>query len=211
MKKLTKIAAAFAVVLLLPTMALAHNNGEDKNNGNGINIKNLFHQDNKDKTEFRINDKFKSGTVTAISSTGFNFTTSEGVSFSVNTEGAKITRAFDGKIELSGIHVNDKVRVVGSLDGSNITAKVVVVTPANTHVAKGGGKVTAVNGNVVTVQTNNHGIPSTFTVTTDSSTVIKQNGSTTTLASVQVGSKISVKGLWDELVNTLKAIKIKIW
>lgn len=211
MRKINKIIATLGIVtLLVPGIGLAHNNEKkDKDEGNSRGRFNWILNWNKNK------QKTHSGTVTAVttaSTTGFTLLAENGTSFTVNTQNAKITKAFSGDIVLSGIHVNDKATVKGSVDGTVITAKTVVVTPANTHKASGGGKVTAVSGNSFTVQQNNHGIVTSFTVNTNASTtIVSATTSTTTIASVQVGSKVRVKGLWDEILNVLNAIKVKIW
>jgi len=152
-----------------------------------------------------------SGTVTAVGSTSFNFKAEDGTMFTVDTSNAKIVQAFGSAITLNSVVVGDNAKVNGTVNGNIITASRVMVTPPNTHKAVGAGTVTAVNGNSFTLKTDNHGIISSATVNTSASTtIISQNGATTTSASILVGSQVLVKGLWDELLNVLNAIKIRI-
>ncbi len=152
------------------------------------------------------------GTVTAVSSNSFSFKTEDGKVFTVGTTNAKITSQFKGIIALADVHVNDKVGVSEITAGSQITAKTVVVTPANTHPASGRGVVSAVTGSGFTLKTNNQGIVSFVIVNTQSTRAVikQQNGAITTSASILVGSKVMVKGLWDEVLNIFNAIKINI-
>jgi hypothetical protein len=205
MLKFTKILA-FATILSLaaPIAAFAHGNGLE--NGKGLKLGLKLHNG----VDLRQTKHYE-GKVTATSATGFTLLTENKGSFTVTTSEAKITDAFGAALTLGSIHVNDNASVKGVVNGTTINAKLVVVTPANTHRAEGGGKVTAVSGNQITVQQNNHGIISSFTVNTNASTVvIGTNNNTTTTSSILVGSKIRVKGLWDEVLNVLNAIKIKI-
>ena len=208
MKNFKRIIAAAAIILVLPSLALAHN--ERDNDGRA---------EAKIKTDLRLRlenhfrkDRHLNGTVTAVSSIGFSLQTEATTTpVTVNTVDAKIMKAFGMTITLADVHVNDKAQVTGKFDGSVFKANTVMVTPPNTHRAVGKGTITAVSGNQLTVQQNNHGIVSSFTVNTNASTtVIAQNGSTTTTTSLLTGVKIKVMGLWDELTNMLNALKIKI-
>lgn len=212
MSNFKRIIAAAAIILVLPSMALAHSErdrDEDKNIRAQAKIKTNF--------DLRLEKNFRkqrtlNGTVTAVNSTGFTLQTAGTTTpVSVNTVDAKIMKAFGLTITLADIHVNDKAEVKGKFDGNVFEAKTVMVTPPNTHKAQGKGTITAVNGSQLTVQQNNHGIISSFTVNTNASTtVVAQNGSTTTSASLLAGVKIKVKGLWDEINNLLNAVQIKI-
>lgn len=178
----------------------------DRNDEKDVN------KNNKDEDNGQVADEVRlMGTVTATSTTGFTLKTEDGSVFTVNTGSAKLTQAFSGAITLADIMVNEKAEVSGSLNGSVISAERVVLTPANTHKAVGKGTVTAVGTNSFTVQANNHGIPSSFTVNTNASTTVTAaNGTTSTLASIVVGTKVVVQGLWNEILNVLNAIRIHI-
>jgi len=203
MKKITKIIAALAILTILPMSALAHNNDNDDDNKIGLKLQSQV---------LKRRNLTISGTITAVSSTGFTLQSTATITpFTVLTADAKIIQAFGMKIHLADIHVNDKAKVKGTVEGSVIMAKKVVVTPPNTHPAKGKGMVTAVGGNSFTLQTNHQGIISNVTVNTNASTtIITKNGSATTSAAIVVGSKVKIKGLWNEILNVLNAIKVKI-
>ncbi|GEM_PF-3005182 len=223
MNKIIKIAASLALLAVLPVAALAHEEShvgvkadvkaEVKSN-NGLHLGWLKdHNGDGDGEHADRKLEFKRGVVTSVSVSGNSFvmTAENGGSFAVNVANAKITTAFKGNIQLADIKVNDKVSVVGEINGSQITAKFVVVTPANTHPARGSGTVTALSGSSFTLKTEHEGIVSFVTVNTNSNTtVLTKDHATTTLASVQVGSKVNVRGLWDEILNVLNAIVVKI-
>lgn len=236
MNKFIKLAAV-GMVAVMPFMALAHDGGlnlglSDKSEVNAelnegvkadaktdvsaqgsVNgfVQNLERRDGDNDNDANENNHHLMGTVTAISSTGFTLTTADGSVFTVNTQNASLTQAFVGPITLTSVLVNDKANVEGSLNGSVMSANHVVVTPPNTHKAVGKGTVTAVGTNSFTVQANNHGIPGSFTVNTNASTTVTgPGGATSTLSSIVVGTKVVVKGLWDEILNVLKAFSIHI-
>ncbi len=124
----------------------------------------------------------------------------------LNTEGSAKTSARGVKIN-NGLHLGWEKQ-----DNKHEKNDAATTTPANTHPASGRGTVTAVSGNNFTLQLNNHGIISSATVNTNASTtIITKNGTATTTAAITVGSKVKVKGFWDEISNILKAIKVKIF
>ena len=223
MNTLKKLAAALAIVGFLPFAALANGDSHSLNlhsavgnfvkaevkNGDGDNDK----DDNikiKPPIVIPIPRKSTEGVVTSVSSTGFTLNTKDGKIFTVNTAAAKILTAYGTSIDLAGIIVSDNVMAQGMVNGSQINASLVVVTPQNTHPAKTNGTVTAVSGSTITVQSNHDGVVYPVTINTNASTTVMSNGTATTTAAITVGSKISVKGLWDELLNVLNAIKIRI-
>lgn len=217
MRKFNVLAAAAGIIMVMPFAALANNSQKDSGNNNGI-LKNRgimgmnLRANNNDNDGRKGNNHQKiTGTVISVNlATGFTMNGTNGQTLTVLTTGAKITEAFGGAISLSNVSVNDNVQVLGTQTGSQVNATFVLVTPANTHKAVGTGAVTAISGNILTVQQSNHGIVSTFTANTNASTTVTQNGTTTTTAAIQVGSKVSIKGLWNEVLNVLNAIKIRI-
>ncbi len=222
MNKIIKIAASLALLVILPVAALAYEGSHigvkaevkaEVKSDNGLHL-GLFKDHDGDGDEHEdAKLQFERGVVTglSVSANSFTMTAENGDSFTVNVANAKITTAFKGNIQLADIKVSDKVSVVGEVSGSQINAKAVVVSPANTHPARGGGTVTALSGSSSTLKTENSGIVSFVTVNTNASTtVFTKDHATTTLASIQVGSKVRVKGLWDEILNALKAIVVKI-
>src|SRR6185295_11459683 len=144
MNKFIKMSAV-GLIAAMPFMALAHNDGKgfDKNvsiqsnNSVRASLDNMFrafnHDGNKNKDD-KNNQRF-TGTVTAVSSTGFTLNADNATSYTVNTGSSQLMSAFGGSILLGNISVNDKANVKGSVSGSVITADKVVVTPPNTHKA----------------------------------------------------------------------------
>src|SRR5581483_2660699 len=137
-KKLITFASAAALAVALPAAAFAHGLGSDLHLGlnSNSNVQAFFHR-GEDRGDHK--EKAASGSVTAVSSTGFTLKANNGSTYTVNTAEAQIImQAFGNKISLADIHVGDSIRVNGSLnssDASQIDAKVVIVSPANTHPA----------------------------------------------------------------------------
>jgi hypothetical protein len=153
------------------------------------------------------------GTVTAVGSASFDFKAANGTVYTVTVANATLRHPFsDAAILLTDIKVGDMVVVKGSVNGSDIAASAVLDMPANTHPAIiPNGTVTAVSGNTLTVQMEHLGVVSNVTVNTDANTMdTKSDGTAGTVSDVHVGSNISVKGLWNTLLNVLNAIKIMI-
>jgi hypothetical protein len=208
MNKFTRLAPALGLLfILVPAAALAKGDGNDRDGGHGI--RGFFNLGGKIHWDFK--NRFHTGTVTAVGTSSFDIKTSDGTILTVNTGTAKLQHPFGATIQLSDIKVNDKVQVKGTTNGNQIDAAIVVDSPENTHPAKAHGTVTAVNGNSFTLQSNHQGVVFTVNVNTNSTTTFKSSStSTTTIANVQVGSKVTVKGLWDEILNILNAIKVHI-
>ncbi|MEK7075849.1 MAG: DUF5666 domain-containing protein [Patescibacteria group bacterium] len=207
MKNLRKYAAIGAVALttILPFAASAHNKDDNKKEDRQSEIRTQFN-------EHFENDEHRAftGKVTAVNTTGFTLTDANGTVYTVTTANAQMRHPFERSIVLADLKVNDKVVVKGTLTGTTIVAKTVLDMPANTHRAKTKGLITAVSGNTITVQNTHDGIVSNVTIKTDANTQFTKDGQVATLADAKVGTKISVKGLWDETLNILNAIRINI-
>lgn len=225
MRKFTQVSAIALVALgLLPALAFA--NGNKQNEGNqtkGVSFGTMMRHNSNGMFELKKSDSNSkanlnyglrqnvNGTVNAISAVGFSLMDSKGTVWTINTSGAKIFTAFGQAISLADVTVNSHASVQGSVSGNVVTASKIVLSPANTHTAAGVGIVTAINGSSFTLQLNNHGIVSSATVNTNASTTVLQNGATTTTSAIAIGSNVVVKGLWNEILNVLNAIKIRIF
>lgn len=200
-------------LMLMPSIALAHDDKEGRGIGASLKTKvnaaiDARHNDEDD--DDKKSKRSVRGTVTAVSSTGFELKKADGTVYTVLIADAKITGPFGQGLALANISVNDLAVVKGSISGSQITATKIVVTPKNTHPAVAKGKVTAVSGNTITLQSQHRGVAYSVTVSTNASTTVQTADSATTTAAIQVGKQLKVKGLWNELLNVLTAIKIKI-
>ncbi len=91
------------------------------------------------------------------------------------------------KISLADIKVGDRVTAVGAANGDGtFTATRINLLPPTT-----GGKVTAVNGNKLTITRNNL----TGTIVTSDATVVTKAGKAAKLSDISVGSTIVVQGI----------------
>ncbi len=209
------VASALVVATLVPGMVLAA--GKNEHRG-GVSLSALAALELRARQLF-TNDLHAhataSGTVSAVGSSSFDFKTGDGTTYTVQSADATLHGPI-GVIHLSDIKVNDKVWVRGTLNDLTFSKAVVTDVPPNTHPATiRNGKVTAVNGNTLTVQMNTNGIVSNVTVNTNSQTTVTKRDSTSpkdpgTLADVTVGAMVRVRGLWDELLNDLNALTIHI-
>ncbi len=205
---LTKYITTGAMALsILPFMASAHGM-DNENKGEKSEYKSFFGE-RFDRDEQNEHKAF-TGTVTALSTTGFTLKDANGTVYTVTTANAKLVKPFLGSIVLADIKVNDKAVVKGSLTGTTIAARSVQVMPANTHPAMTKGTITAVNGNTITVQNTHLGVVSNVTIKTDANTQVTKDGQAATLADASVGATVKIKGLWDETLNVLNAIRINI-
>ncbi|MBU6447884.1 hypothetical protein KGQ24_03550 [Patescibacteria group bacterium] len=168
------------------------------------------------------------GNVTALGSdsSSFTLTTANKAVYTIQTDSnTKIQDQLGNALTFSDISVSDKVIVKGALQmpiapmmnntniqtNNVITASVITKIPQNTHPAHAAGTVTAVNGNNINLQMTPGGIVANVPVVTSANTaVVNKDGSTATLSDIQANSRIRVQGLWDEVLNVLDAIKIRI-
>lgn len=225
MRKFVKIAATslLALALVLPLSVFAHDgeSGESFEGDIRAGFKGVFRAssegDHEGENRFRIIDvdrildserESRRGEVTAVASGSFTLSARDGKIYTVTTANASFALPFNGTFAAADLKVGDAVKVKGTISGSTITAAEIIVVPANTVKAKAKGTVSAVNGSTLTVNTKGG---NTITVNTSSDTeVTKADGSTGAMADVTVGSRVSIKGLWNTLMNSLTALAIKL-
>lgn len=139
---------------------------------------------------------------------GFTVKSKRDVIFTVDTTGAVITRIPNTVISLADLAVGDFVSVQGTKTDTTIAATKVFVIPLGIHKAEVKGTVTAVSGNTITLLTKKG---FTATVNTDANTKFSgEHNTPMTLTDVIVGSKLKVEGIWDTVVNTINAFKVKL-
>ncbi|QQS23100.1 hypothetical protein IPM19_00840 [bacterium] len=233
------IAVAAMVVLVTPSLALAHG---DKNRDRGDNDRNrnraevraqntnqfgvrVFDNNQKngnhDKKRGDHNKRgnglmlglLYAGTVTAESSTGFTIKTRDDSSFTVNATGATVIEIPRTTRALADIDVNDRVFITGTKSGSTITASVIYFMPENIKPATAKGTVTTVsaaaNGGATVTVENKDGQTATVNITEDTQIKTADNEAGA-VSDVQVGTKVKLFGLWDSVLNVFNAIKVRI-
>ena len=132
------------------------------------------------------------------------------VSYSVDAQDAKVSKGGQ-KINISDIKVGDTVRVIGKIDGTNISSTTinVIVSPKPAVV----GSVTSVNNGNFTMGTNLTGADGkkiSYTVDVQNSTTFKNKGQTASLSDVSAGEKIVVFGAIDKSSQTISADNVNI-
>lgn len=221
------LAVALVIVLATPTLALAHGNKDRssdddsrKQSTNQFGVRVSDDDENEERDDHHKKEKGLmlglqyAGTVTAESGSGLTIKTRDGSLLTVAASGATIIEIPRTVRALADIDVNDKVYITGSKSGSTITASVIYFMPENIKPAKAKGTVTTVSntangGATVTVQ-NKDGQTATVNLTQD--TQIKTAGNQTgAVSDVQVGTKVKLFGLWDNVLNVFNAIKVHIF
>jgi hypothetical protein len=215
------MAAFMALSAATPALAFARN-GSDDNDDRGRQ-ESRHAKDDERKFGVEIHDDhgksdrnkeslapkgIAKGKILTKTDTGFTVVGKRDVSYTVNTAGAVITRIPNTVITLADLAVGDFVSVQGTKTDTTIAATKVFVIPVGIHKAEAKGTVTAVNGNTITMLTKKG---FTATVNTDANTkFIGEHHTPMTLTDVIVGSKLKVEGIWDTLVNTINAFKVRL-
>lgn len=129
------------------------------------------------------------GQVTAIN--GNTITLSQGMKgHTVTVTTSDATKYYVGgkQVPATTLQVGDEIGVAGAVSNkTNVNATAIFI-----HEPMVAGKVTAINGNTITLQSKNNTV---WTITVNSDTQYRKNGQPAALADVQVGSVIAVEGL----------------
>lgn len=210
MNKIT-YSLAVAVIVLSPLSVFASNGNTHESKGNREKIENreIEKDDDSERETFKV-----SGAVTALGVNTFTVKSAKGKVYTVQSLNASFKNMYGTSTSFSALQIQSSIKVIGTLLGTEITAHEIIVMPPYTHGAQLKGVVTSTSSassTLFTVQTKNHGVISSVQVVTDANTLFVKNGSTTTAASLVSGSKVKIKGLWNEITNTLLAIKVKIF
>jgi hypothetical protein len=223
--KVSLLALAIAgIAVMAPGLASAHGSGDKDNSGRddrkieqrhnmglgtvnefGIHVFDNDDGDKRGKAMGGMQGMFYVGTVTAVSGSGFTMDTNADTTLTVNTNAATLIRIPRSVIALSDVQVGDKVHVTGTKTGSTIAASVVYDKSANVKFGVAKGTVTATSGTTLTVQSKNG---ETATVNTDGDTQIMQDGEAASFDDIEVGTKVKIFGLWDQILHVFSALKI---
>lgn len=222
-KKKYIILTAVVVITLLTTSgsAIAHAMGGKNHAGFSFNSKNGN----------RSNRPGMGGAVAAINGTSLTITGHDGTTYTVDTSKAKITRGFGPNTEtlaLTDIKVGDKIGIMGTISGTNITAKTIINGVGmlrdkkadgqeKTHVV---GKILTVSpfsltlevkpfgGRMMNAQASTETL--TYTVDSTSNTTVTKDGTAASLGDLTVGQIIIATGKVDSTAKTVGATKINI-
>lgn len=168
-----------------------------------------------------------SGTVGTVSGNTFTVTDTKNTVYTVDDTNAKITKGFGKTVQTltaADIKSGDKLVVMGTVSGTAVAATAIIdgvgmMKPSKVGRAPGVfGTVAALNGGSFTIIT--HGrmgksttatsATKTFTVTTNSSTVVAKDNQTATLSDLAVGQTVMVQGTVDNTALTVVATKLNI-
>lgn len=174
--------------------------------------KKQLNQDKKDLSQDLKNLKLMfarlfNATVTGMNSTSLTVTDNN-KTFTILTDATTIFRRhFWGKSSLSEISVNDKVNVWGKYtDDTKTSVQAHMIRDLSIMKRSGTffGTVNGINGSTITLNTVNRGIQ---TVTFDSNTKCTQrNAQTMNCTDIQIGQRIRVKGMWDQVNKTITEV-----
>lgn len=208
--KFNKIKALAGGALLLSVLSIAVVNAENNIPGRGgERERNENHSQNIIKDNLAIN-----ATVTAINGNILTVSVLGKNSTSSTTYTVDVSNAFIIKSGSSGIMVNDKIIIKGTINGTTIVAKIIYDGPSLIKAEKEGksldGIVTAINGNTLTISQNirnkdNSSTTKIYTVDTSHALIIKQ-GATSSISGIAINDKIMVNGTIDGTTITAKII-----
>jgi hypothetical protein len=173
-------------------------------------FKDTFMGGDKDDQDDEDNDQDEdvfSGKVTAVSDSGFTFTTKNGSTYTVETEDATIV-SYPNSTLNSEIEVGDRVHVVGTETDDNIVAVNVYDFADNLKSGVAEGTVIAVADDSITVQKED-GTEITVNINGDT-TVVNSEGDDSALDEVDDGDEVKVSGFWDSILDVFHAIKISL-
>ena len=133
------------------------------------------------------------GTVVSVSGNTITLTDRKNKTYTVDTTNAKFTGGLDETFTIGNILSGDKIRVNGTVSGQSVTATSVMDASYMARTVFS-GKVTAVNGNTVTLMQNKNG---SLTVNAGSATFKKgfgKNAKTIAVGDIAVGDRLTVVG-----------------
>jgi Bacterial Ig domain len=147
------------------------------------------------------------GTVVTVSSPSLTVTTTLGQTYTVLATNAIVKMRDGATLPISNIEANDVVTIVGTLQGSVISATRVTDSSLerNEHVS---GTISLVTGNTITVVTNDKG---TVTVHLANGAVVKKNGGAASLDNLAANERVSAVGTWDQPNKALWTTDVRIW
>mgnify|MGYP001589157875 CR=1 FL=1 len=165
----------------------------------------------------------------ALNGTSLTITGQDGTTYTVDTSKAKITRGFGPNTEaltLADIKVGDKIGVMGTISGTNITAKTIIdgvgmlrdkktTGQEKTHIV---GKILTVSPFSLTIEVKpfrDHMMGAstetlTYTVDSTSNTTVTKDGVTASLGDLAVGQMVIATGKVDSTAKTVGATKMNI-
>jgi hypothetical protein len=146
------------------------------------------------------------GRVSSVNGTSIQFSADDGTGYTADVSNAKFMRRMGAGTDISFIGPGNEIQVQGTANGSNITA-----TSVRDMSLVGGATFTAtvrsISDSTFLIRIVNTG-PVTVRVT--NATAITRNGQPAQFSDIAVGSKVTVKGVWDTATNTVTATSVDI-
>ncbi len=149
------------------------------------------------------------GTVVGVNGTTLTVN-KNGTTVSVDASSAKFIRRFGGASSVSELSVNDVVAVTGKWTDSTktaVTATVVRDVSIQKRRDLFTGIVSSVTGTGFVVNTPKRG--SQTVVVSDTTKYAGRRGTTVSLSTIQVGDRVTVRGMWDRTSNTITADMVR--
>lgn len=133
------------------------------------------------------------GSVSAISGTSLTVTGTNGTTYTVDASQAKLMQGMGARLSLSNVQTGDKVMVMGTINGTAVTAKRINDTSfMGRNIFS--GSVTAINGSLLTISGRDK---TSYTLDASAATITKgrPNASTTLgIADIKVGDRLTAVG-----------------
>ncbi len=149
------------------------------------------------------------GIITAKNVSGFLFSGSSGITYSVDIAGANLVRKNGSSMLFSEFILGDKIEVRGTLWGDNsISASSIRDLSLYAHTGTFSGKIISLDPATqsFTVQSSQ---PLQRNIHTTSLTSLKKNGGSATFQDLQIGMSVSVKGFWERQAGEITASAVQ--
>lgn len=147
------------------------------------------------------------GKVTSIIGSMITLLATNGSTYTIDAQGAKLDRRFGGDMVLGDIQVNDQLSVAGSLMGSTVHAKTI---RDNSLQARNGdfvGSVKSVSGSSFVLTSRNRGDQM---ININASTTVMRGKEKVSFSALTVDMEVNVHGVWDRANSNVTATKIEI-
>lgn len=146
------------------------------------------------------------GTLTAVGSASITVHTRSGEDVTIAVPADAIIRKGDQTVALSALKVGDHVEVTTRLDGTTLTAvRIQIENEKEGELAHVSGTISAISGSMITLATRKDPIKVFIT----STTVIRREGQTVPVSSLQTGQAVSVKG-HPNSDGSIEAVEVEI-
>lgn len=147
------------------------------------------------------------GKVTSINGSMIMLLATNGSTYTIDAQGAKLDRRFGGDMLFGDIQVNDQLSVAGTLMGSTVHAKTIRDNSLQARNADFAGSVKSVSGSSFILTSRNRGDQM---ININASTTVMRGKEKVSFSALTVDMEVKVHGVWDRANSNVTATKIEI-